>query len=93
MRILITASGIQDYIFNITERKAGTRLRGRSARLGLVMDLCLLRLQEKFKDAVQVKRNAGSRLEAEIPDGNEAVGFLETSWSSSFTSFTCPPVT
>lgn len=77
MRILITASGIQDYIFNITERKASARLRGRSARLGLVMDLCLLRLQEKFKGAVQVKRNAGSRLAVEIPSSDETVAFLE----------------
>jgi CRISPR-associated protein Csm1 len=77
MRILITATGIQDYIFNITERKASARLRGRSARLGLVMDLCLLLLQQEFGGAVEVKRNAGSRLEVEIPSGIDAVRFLD----------------
>lgn len=77
MRVIITASGIQGYIFNITERRASARLRGRSARLGLVMDLCLLRLQEKFGAAVQVKRNAGSRLEAEIPESAQLAESLE----------------
>ena len=77
MRVIITASGIQDYIFNITERKASARLRGRSARLGLVMDLCLFRLQEKFGNKIEVKRNAGSRLEVEIPNGEGAADFLE----------------
>jgi CRISPR-associated protein Csm1 len=76
MRVIITASGIQDYIFNITERKASARLRGRSARLGLVTDLCLLRLQEKFKESVVVKRNAGSRLEIEIPASDDLREFL-----------------
>jgi hypothetical protein len=66
MRILITASGIQDYIFNISKSKATARLRGRSALLGLVTDVCLLRLKKEFGDKVEEKRNAGSRLEVEI---------------------------
>ena len=66
MRVIITASGIQDYLFNIMQRAAGVRLRGRSARLGLVIDCCLQLMLEKFGKSVGVKRNAGSRLEVEI---------------------------
>ena len=81
MRILVTASGIQDYIFNITQRKASARLRGRSARLGLVMDLCLLRLRQKCDEhglRLEVKRNAGSRLEVEVPENDSLADFLAT---------------
>ncbi len=66
MRVLITASGIQDYIFDISQRAASARLRGRSARLGLVLDHCLQRFRQKFGNAPEVKRNAGSRLELEF---------------------------
>lgn len=70
MRVIVTASGIQDYIFDINVRRAAARLRGRSARLGLVIDHCLLRLQSRFGSDVQVKRNAGSCLEVEIDDSH-----------------------
>ena len=73
MRVLITASGIQDYIFNISKSKASARLRGRSALLGLVTDLCLLRLKQEFGVKVEEKRNAGSRLEVEIAADDTAV--------------------
>jgi CRISPR-associated protein Csm1 len=77
MRVLITASGIQDYIFSINERQASKRLRGRSSRLGLVTDLCRLLLQRQF-GAIDVKRDAGSRLEVEIQDGSPGLqSFLE----------------
>ena len=66
MRILITASGIQEYIFGIKERQASRRLRGRSSRLGLVIDLCQLLLKRYFGE-IDIKRNAGSRLEVEVP--------------------------
>jgi CRISPR/Cas system-associated protein Cas10 (large subunit of type III CRISPR-Cas system) len=66
MRIVITASGIQDYIFDITQRAASTRLRGRSARLGLVLDRCHQRIHEAFEGKFKVRRNAGSRLEVEV---------------------------
>jgi hypothetical protein len=68
MRVIVTASGIQDYIFDITARRAAARLRGRSARLGLVIDHCLLQLQSRFGSHIHVKRNAGSCLELESDD-------------------------
>ncbi len=71
VRILITASGIQQYIFGISHRAASARLRGRSARLGLILDRCLQRFQETFENVFDVnrnvRRNAGSRLELEFP--------------------------
>jgi CRISPR-associated protein Csm1 len=78
MRVLITASGIQDYIFNISHRAASARLRGRSARLGLVLDRCLVRITDAFEGKFEIKRNAGSRLELEfsLTDG-EAAQFLQ----------------
>jgi hypothetical protein len=72
MRVIITASGI----FSITERKASARLRGRSARLGLVMDLCLLRLQRSFEAVMHINRTAGSRLEVEIPESPDLAKLL-----------------
>jgi hypothetical protein len=66
MRVLITASGIQHYIFAINAQAAGARLRGRSAGLGLVVDYCLSCLTEKYRGQFQVLRNAGSRLEVEF---------------------------
>jgi hypothetical protein len=81
MRVLITASGIQDYIFAIDVQAAGARLRGRSARLGLVVDYCLARLGEKYPDQFEVVRSAGSRLEAEFsrepPDLRAFLGELQ----------------
>jgi hypothetical protein len=78
MRVLITASGIQDYIFGINHRAAGARLRGRSARLGLVLDRCLVRITERFGGRFEITRNAGSRLELEfsLNDG-EVANFLD----------------
>jgi CRISPR-associated protein Csm1 len=67
MRVIITVSGIQGYIFSINERQASKRLRGRSSRLGLVIDLCRLLLQREF-GALDIKRDAGSRLEIEFRD-------------------------
>lgn len=66
VRVLITASGIQDYIFSINHQAAGKRLRGRSARLGLVLDRCRVFFEDKFKGKFKVIRNAGSRLELEF---------------------------
>ena len=78
MRVLITASGIQEYIFSVNERQASKRLRGRSARLGLVIDLCHLLLLRRF-GTFEVKRDAGSRLECEILDGAADVqGFCDS---------------
>jgi len=68
MRVLITASGIQNYIFAINAQSAGARLRGRSARLGLVIDYCLDCLCNKYPGRFDVVRNAGSRLEVEFPE-------------------------
>jgi Cas10/Cmr2, second palm domain len=65
MRLIITASGIQEYIFSISQRRASRRLRGRSTRLGLVIDLCHLLLRREFGE-FGVRRDAGSRLELEI---------------------------
>lgn len=72
MRMLITASGIQDYLFDITQKAASARLRGRSAQLGLVLDLCRQRISEKFT-SLRVLRNAGSRLEVEVIASSESV--------------------
>ncbi len=79
MRVLITASGLQDYIFNISHRAASTRLRGRSARLGLILDCCLSRFQERFGSEFDtnrdIRRNSGTRLElefAQAPAGLES---------------------
>lgn len=72
MRVLITASGIQEYIFSINHQAAGKRLRGRSAQLGLVVDRCLELLREEYPTQIKIKRNAGSCLDlkfTEIPDG------------------------
>lgn len=71
MRLLITASGIQDYIFNINHQAASKRLRGRSAQLGLVIDRCLEVLNNEYPTQITLRRNAGSRLDLEfdkIPD-------------------------
>jgi CRISPR-associated protein Csm1 len=72
MHILITASGIQDYIFSITQKAASTRLRGRSARLGLVLDRCYQRINEEFEGKLSVVRNAGSRLEVDLDSSLDA---------------------
>jgi GGDEF domain-containing protein len=78
MRVLITASGIQDYIFAINAQAAGARLRGRSARLGLVVDYCLACLQEKYAAQFEVLRNAGGRLEVEFQQQPPELGtFLD----------------
>jgi CRISPR-associated protein Csm1 len=72
MRLLITASGIQNYIFIINHQAAGRRLRGRSAQLGLVLDRCLESFEEEYPTSFTVRRNAGSRLDlefSEVPAG------------------------
>jgi CRISPR/Cas system-associated protein Cas10 (large subunit of type III CRISPR-Cas system) len=66
MRVFVSAFGIQEYIFDITQRAASVRLRGRSARLGFVLDLCLQRLTEELGVSIHTLRNAGSRLEVEF---------------------------
>lgn len=71
MRLLIAASGIQDYIFSINHQAASKRLRGRSAQLGLVIDRCLEIIRAEYPTQITVRRNAGSRLDLEfdgIPD-------------------------
>jgi hypothetical protein len=72
MRAIITASGIQDYIFDITQRAASARLRGRSARLGLVLDRCRQKIEEELRIPFEVLRSAGSRLEIEFKLETEA---------------------
>lgn len=67
MRVLITASGIQDYIFGINAQSAGARLRGRSAQLGLAIDYCFACLNEQYPGQFEIVRDAGSRLEVEFP--------------------------
>jgi CRISPR/Cas system-associated protein Cas10 (large subunit of type III CRISPR-Cas system) len=70
VRAIITASGIQDYIFDISQKAASARLRGRSARLGLVLDLCHQIITEKIKpENFRVLSSAGSRLDIEFEPG------------------------
>jgi hypothetical protein len=78
MRVLITASGIQDYIFAINAQAAGARLRGRSARLGFAVDYCLVCLRERYPEQFEVVRSAGSRLEVEFhQEPRELRAFLD----------------
>jgi CRISPR-associated protein Csm1 len=75
MRAIITASGIQDYIFDISQKAASARLRGRSARLELVLALCHQTISEKIKpENFRVLRSAGSRLDIEFEPGVQDLG-------------------
>lgn len=77
MRAIITASGIQDYIFDITQKAASARLRGRSARLGLILDLCQQRISQQIqRENFRVLRSAGSRLDIEFKPGIERLNDL-----------------